>query len=165
MLPPEFERVQRLGGLVACGDGHDRFPVGRCGRLDRKPRRFAREERLADHGVLDEIDDVGREPPQVGARCLQQLLAQDSPRSALAFPEAFRVRRLQPGGDYLAHDIEERQPVTTPLDEIQPAQMFVKRIGGRLRAECHEHRLGDAAHDRYCVDTVPYVRLFDGIEQ
>ncbi len=152
VLPPERYRIDGLAGLVPGNHCHDFFAVGGNGGLDRKTGGFAGEKCLANHGILDQVDHVCRKSPQVGARCVQQLLAQHLPCGALIVAVALRIGCLQTVGDDPAHNVQQCQAVTTRLDEFEAIQLLEERVGRRLRAQRRQHRFGDASHDGYRID-------------
>ena len=94
-IPPRRDQVSGLRRLVAACDRCDRRGVLGSGRLDRKRLGAAREERLPDGGVLDEVQHVGRVPPQLRGRRLADLLPQLAPRCSAVVPVADRIRAAE----------------------------------------------------------------------
>ncbi len=95
----------------------NRLQIGSDSRFDRVTGGLAGEERFPDDRVFDEVDDVGRAAPEVSARRLLELLAQQLPGPFLIQAIALDVSSLQIVGDYSFDRVADCEPVAPSLDE------------------------------------------------
>ncbi len=102
VLPPQTHDLG-CGRLVRIGDLEDRCLVTGRSRLDGEPGRLAREESLPNDRVLNQVNDVGRAAPQVGASRLLELLAEQPPGGLLIAPVSFVIGGAQPVRDDATH--------------------------------------------------------------
>ena len=123
--------------------------------LDGERLRAAREERLADDRVVDQVEHVGRVAPELGGSRLARLGTERAPGRAPVGAVPVRVRAAQEAGDRVAHGLVDDEPVAPSIDERQVEQA-VQRLGAVLLLEHRrEQRLRGPPHDRGRLERAP----------
>ena len=153
--PPALEERGRLGALVLAGDRGDCVGVGLGRGLDGERLRAAREERLADDGVVDQVEHVGGVAPELGGSRLARLGTERAPGRAAVGAVPVRARAAQEAGDRVAHGLVDDEAVAASVDERQVEQA-AQRLGAVLLLEHRrEHGLSGPPHDRGRLQRAP----------
>src|ERR687887_1462140 len=117
MLPPQEQLCGGRVRFVSTCDRCDRRPVCGSRRLDREDVLGCWEERLADGRVLDQVEDVGGVPPEVGGGHCWQLAAELLPCGCPIAPMGDRIGPAEGAVDRLANRVVDHEPVVPDLDE------------------------------------------------
>ncbi len=134
--------------FVTAHDGLDRLGVLRSRCLEPERVLGRREDRLADEGVLDQVEHVRRVAPELGGSDRRQLGLELEPRGAAVAAIRGRVGAAEGAGDGLADRVVDEQPVVPELDERQRPQSLERVLRGTLGQHRVEQRERDAANDR-----------------
>ena len=121
LVPPREQLLRSRSGLVTARDRLDHRSVCGSSRLDREQVLCSREERLADHRVLDQIEHVGGVAPELGRRHRRQLAPELPPRGPSVAAMRGRVGAAQGPGDRLADRVVDDEPVVSKLHEGESA--------------------------------------------
>ena len=138
--PPGIDEGGRLGTLLGRADRRYRCAISGAGGFDRELVGAAREERIADDRVLDEVEHVGGVAPEIGPPGGAQLRAQAGPRGAAVGAVTGRVGCLEQRARGHAHRVVNHQALGAKLDKRERAQR-AEQLG---RVVVGQHRLQEA---------------------
>ena len=148
-LPPGADEIRGLRcGFRRPRDREDGVLVGRTGGLDRHRARRGREEPIAHDGVVDQVEQVGRRPPErLGLRPVG-LGGEVGRRPPPVAGEPLGIALGQPTRHGVPHDVVEDQPLGGRRGERQPGDL-VEPVAHRVGCEQGaQDRLVDAADHR-----------------
>ena len=140
------------GPFVELRDLANRGGVHRACRLDDVEGRPVGKEGAAQDRILDDVEKVGRVPPEVRRARLAQLGGELPARSAAIVLVAARIRGAQGQRDRLTNEVVNVKAVALDLDERQFAETLERIVRLDVGQHRSEERHRRPSHDRCGVE-------------